>query len=104
MQRVPVLFAFAPLLAGCDRPALSVRSLATDPSRLYALRTQCRAGQHDAPFCAQVIQADLRRLLSGQSGPSENQTPADLPLIPPSFDEPADCSEAVAFSEQDDSP
>ncbi len=81
MQRTPVVFAFAVhvlVLAGCDRPQqLPVNALAADPARLHALR-------------AQVAQADLRRFLSGQAGPCEYQTLADLPPIPPSFDEPAD--------------
>ncbi|PRE08040.1 MULTISPECIES: hypothetical protein [Pseudomonadota] len=89
MQRAPVLFAFACLLAGCDRPqALSVDALATDPTRLHALRAQCRRGEHDGAFCAQVAQADLRRFLSGQTQPDEYQTLADLPPIPASFDGP----------------
>lgn len=89
MKRAPVLFAFACLLVGCDRPqALSVDALATDPARLHNLRAQCRRGEHDGAFCARVDQADLRRFLSGQAGPSEYQTLADLPPIPASFDGP----------------
>ena len=65
MKYAPVLFALASLLSGCDRP-LSVEALAAaDPSRLHTLRVQCRVGEHDAGFCAQVAQADLRRFLSG---------------------------------------
>ncbi|ANH71627.1 EexN family lipoprotein [Ralstonia insidiosa] len=94
MKHAPVLLALAVpalLLAGCDRPQpLSVDTLVADPSRLHTLRAQCRAGAHDGAFCAQVAQADLRRFLSGQAGPGEYQTLADLPPIPPSFDEPAD--------------
>ena len=108
MQRTPVVFAFAIhalVLAGCDRPQqVSVNALAADPARLHALRAQCRAGPHDGPFCAQVPQADLRRFLSGQAGPNEYQTLADLPPIPPSFDEPADGSAAIALPGQEDSP
>ncbi|PRF43969.1 EexN family lipoprotein [Burkholderia multivorans] len=89
MNCAPVLLALAFLLSGCDRP-LSVEALAADPSRLHALRAQCRAGEHDGALCAQVAQADLRRFLSGKTGPGEYQTLADLPPIPPSFDEPAD--------------
>ncbi len=87
MKYAPVLLVLA--LFGCDRPQ-SVDALAADPSRLHALRAQCRAGEHDGAFCTQVAQADLRRFLSGQAGPGEYQTLADLPPIPPSFDEPAD--------------
>jgi len=103
MKYAPLLFALAFLLAGCDRPS-SVDALAADPFRLRALRVQCRAGEHDDAFCAQVAQADLRRFLSSQIGPGEYQTLADLPPIPPSFDEPADGSEAMALSWQEDSP
>jgi len=94
MQRAPVVFAFAVhalVLAGCNRPQQSpVKALAADPARLHALRAQCRAGEHDGAFCTQVALADLRRFLSGHAGPGEYQTLADLPPIPPSFDEPAD--------------
>ena len=79
-------------------------ALAADPARLHALRAQCRTGAHDGALCAQVAQADLRRFLSGQAGPDEYQTLADLPPIPPSFDEPADGSAAIALPGQEDSP
>ena len=59
---------------------------------LHALRAQCRAGAHDGAFCAQVAQADLRRFLSGQAGPNEYQTLADLP---PLFTEVAQAWEAA---------
>ena len=108
MQRTPVVFAFAVhalVLAGCDQPQrLSVDALAADASRLRALRAQCRVGEHDGAFCTQVAQADLRRFLSGQAGPGEYQTLADLPPIPPSFDEPAKDGEAVASAGQEDLP
>lgn len=89
MNRAPVLFAFACLLAGCDlSQALSVDALAADPARLHALAAQCHRGEQDGAFCARVAQADLHRFLSGQAGPDEYQTLADLPSIPASFDEP----------------
>nr|WP_289241536.1 hypothetical protein [Delftia sp.] len=94
MTRVPALCSSrAP--AGRLRPAAagpSVDALSADPSRLHLLRAQCRAGQLDDASCAQVAQADLRRFLSGKTGPDEYQTLADLPPIPPSFDEPAEDS------------
>ena len=103
MKNAPVLFALTSLLAGCDRlPA--VDALAADPSRLHTLRVQCRAGEHGGAFCAEVAQADLRRFLSGKAGPGEYQTLADLPPIPPSFDEPTDGSDATALAGQEDSP
>ena len=87
MNRAPVLFFLACLLAGCDRPqVLSVDALAADPARLHALRAQCDSGEHDGAFCAQVAQADLQRFLSGRARPDEYQTLAELPAIPASFD------------------
>jgi len=89
MKHAPVLFAFAYLLAGCgQQQALSVDALAADPARLHALTAQCRRGEQDGALCARVAQADLRRFLSGQAGPDEYQTLAELPPIPASFDGP----------------
>lgn len=89
MNRAPVLFFLACLLAGCDRPqVLSIDALAADPARLHALRAQCGSGEHDGAFCAQVAQADLQRFVSGRTGPDEYQTLADLPPISASFDAP----------------
>lgn len=94
MNRVPVLFAIACLLAGCGRPqALSVDALAADSARLHALHGQCMHGQHDAALCAQVEQANLRRFFSGRVGPGEYQTLADLPPILASFDGPSESTE-----------
>ena len=106
MNRTPVLFALAVLvLAGCGQhEAPSVDALSADPVRLCLLKAQCRTGQHDGALCAQVAQADLRRFLSGKAGPGEYQTLADLPPIPPSFDEPTDGSDATALAGQEDSP
>lgn len=90
MKRAPIVFAFACLLAGCGQARIfSVDALAADPARLHALRAQCHRGEHDDVFCARVGQADLRRFLSGQAGPGEYQTLADLPPIPDSFDGPS---------------
>ena len=105
MTRAPVLCGFVLLLAGCGQQEVpSVDALSANPMRLHSLKEQCRAGRHDGAFCAQVAQADLRRFLSGQAGPNEYQTLADLPPIPPSFDEPADGSAAIALPGQEDSP
>ncbi|HEL3180556.1 TPA: hypothetical protein UME25_002697 [Stenotrophomonas maltophilia] len=103
MKNAPVLFVLASLLAGCERSP-SVDALAADPSRLDALRAQCRASEHGGAFCAQVAQADLCRFLSGKAGPGEYQTLDDLPPIPPSFDEPTDGSEGTVLAGQEDSP
>ena len=89
MKPASVLFAFAYLLSGCDRPqTVSVDALAADPARLHVLTLQCRHGEQDGALCARVAQADLRRFLSGQAGPDEYQTLAELPPIPASFDGP----------------
>lgn len=89
MNRAPVLFFLACLLAGCDRPqVLSVDALAADPAQLHALCAQCDSGDHDGALCARVAQADLQHFLSGHTGPDKYQTLADLPLIPVSFDTP----------------
>lgn len=87
MNCAPVLFLFACLLAGCDRPQVpSAGALAADPARLHALRAQCDGGKREGALCAQVAQADLQRFLSGPTGPDEYRTLADLPPIPASFD------------------
>ena len=84
----------AALLAACGKqPADNLTdALAVDPVRLKALRAQCaadgRATGEDA--CRDAAEAFRRRFFSGQAGPDEYQTLADLPPIPPSFDEPAD--------------
>ena len=99
MTRAPVLCCFVLLLAGCGQQEVpSVDALSADPSRLRLLKEQCRAGQLNGKLRARVAQADLRRFLSGKAGPDEYQTLTDLPPIPPSFDEPAEDSEAVAVA------
>lgn len=87
------LLAVLLTLAGCARSP-DVAALADDPARLHALRAQCRAGGRDAAFCARVDRADLRRFLSGRSGPDEYRTLAELPPIPASFDGPASGEDA----------
>ena len=102
MTRAPVLCGFVLLLAGCGQQEVpSVDALSADPSRLRLLKEQCRAGQLNGKLRARVAQADLRRFLSGKAGPDEYQTLADLPPIPPSFDEPADGGAAVALLGQE---
>ena len=82
------------LLAACsEQPAAPLaEALVADPVRLNALRAQCatdrQATGEDA--CRAAAEAFRRRFFSGQAGPDEYQTLADLPPIPPSFDEPAD--------------
>jgi hypothetical protein len=102
------------LLAACGaKPAINLAdALAADPVRLKALRAQCaahpeveQATGEDA--CRAAAEAFRRRFFSGQGGPDEYQTLADLPPIPPSFDEPAqsdDDSEALALSDPEGTP
>ena len=88
----------------CTIQAPSFAALSANPVRLHLLKEPLRAGQHDGAFFAQMVEADLRRFLSGQAGPGEYRTLADLPPISPSFDEPAGDREAVASSWQEDLP
>lgn len=82
------------LLVACrEQPAVDLAdALATDPVRLKALRTQCAADRQATgeDACRAAAEAFRRRFFSGEAGPDEYQTLADLPPIPPSFEEPAD--------------
>ncbi|HBP0372295.1 MULTISPECIES: hypothetical protein [Pseudomonadota] len=87
-----VLVLGAVLLAACgEQPADNLaNALAADPARLKALRVQCAADRlatgEDA--CRAAAEAFRRRFFSGEAGPDEYRTLADLPPIPPSFEEP----------------
>ena len=82
------------LLAACsEQPAAPLaEALVADPVRLNALRAQCatdrQATGEDA--CRAAAEAFRRRFFSGEAGPDEYRTLADLPPIPPSFEESAD--------------
>ena len=84
------------LVAACsDQPADNLAdALATDPVRLKALRAQCAAHPQQVmpatgkDACRAAAEAFRRRFFAGQTGPDEYRTLADLPPIPPSFDEP----------------
>lgn len=86
------------LLAACsEQPADNLAdALAADPVRLKALRVQCAAHPHQVlqatgeDACRAAAEAFRRRFFSGEAGPDEYQTLADLPPLPPSFEEPAD--------------
>ncbi|EMP4332018.1 TPA: hypothetical protein ACKQLR_000945 [Pseudomonas aeruginosa] len=92
----PSVVVLVALLAACgEQPADHLADvLAADPIRLKALRAQCaahppqvmQATGEDA--CRAAAAAFRRRFFSGEAGPDEYQTLADLPPIPPSFDEP----------------
>lgn len=98
MRCAPVLSVslLAVLLTACGQSSDDQRAesladaLAADPVRLKALRAQCAddrqgVGEDD---CRAAAEAFRRRFFSGQAGPDEYQTLAELPPIPASFDEP----------------
>ena len=66
-------------------------ALAADPVRLKALRAQCTADRQAAgeDACRAGTEAFRRRFFAGHTGPDEYNSLAELPPIPPSFDEPA---------------
>ncbi len=106
-----VLVLCAALLAACGaQPAVNLAdALAADPVRLKALRAQCAANPgamqatgEDA--CRAAAEAFRRRFFSGQSGPDEYQTLADLPPILPSFDEPVDGEAPTLIAATEDTP
>ncbi|MFI8719850.1 hypothetical protein ACIGHF_18440 [Stenotrophomonas sp. NPDC077464] len=96
------------LLVACsEQPADNLAdALATDPVRLKALRAQCatdrQATGEDA--CRAAAEAFRRRFFSGEAGPDEYRTLADLPPIPPSFDELADGEAPTSPAEPENTP
>ena len=96
------------LVAACsDQPADNLAdALATDPVRLKALRAQCAADRQATgeDACRAAAEAFRRRFFSGQAGPDEYQTLADLPPIPPSFEESADGVVPAMPPEPEDTP
>ncbi|KOF54642.1 hypothetical protein AD428_05915 [Achromobacter sp. DMS1] len=100
------------LLAACgEQPADHLAdALAADPVRLKALREQCKAHPRQVmqatgeDACRAAAEAFRRRFFSGQAGPDEYQTLADLPPIPPSFEEPADGMAPAVPAEPEDTP
>ena len=102
-----VLVLCAALLVACsEQPADHLAdALADDPVRLKALRAQCAADRQAAgeDACRAAAEAFRRRFFSGEAGRDQYQTLADLPPIPPSFDEPAD-GESPASSDLEDAP
>ena len=83
----------AVLLTACgQQPAEHLAAtLAADPVRLKALRAQCTADRQAAgeDACRAATEAFRRRFFAGHTGPDEYNSLAELPPIPPSFDEPA---------------
>ncbi|MBX5893067.1 hypothetical protein ISE53_10440 [Pseudomonas aeruginosa] len=80
------------LLTACgQQPAENLAdTLAADPVRLKALRGQCAANRQAVgeDACLAAAEAFRRRFFAGQTGPDEYRTLAELPPIPPTFDEP----------------
>ncbi|MFN1165640.1 hypothetical protein [Pseudomonas aeruginosa] len=80
------------LLAACgQRPTEHLAdALVADPVRLKALRAQCAADRQAVgeDACLAAAEAFRRRFFAGQTGPDEYRTLAELPPIPPTFDEP----------------
>ncbi|HCR1327710.1 TPA: hypothetical protein ONA27_005947 [Pseudomonas aeruginosa] len=94
MRCAPVLSVslLALLLTACGRQSAEslADALTADPVRLKALRARCAddrqaVGEDD---CRAAAEAFRRRFFSGQAGPDEYRTLAELPPIPASFDEP----------------
>ena len=94
MRCAPVLSVslLALLLTACGQQSAEslADALTADPVRLKALRAQCAddrqaVGEDD---CRAAAEAFRRRFFSGQAGPDEYRTLAELPPIPASFDEP----------------
>ena len=96
------------LVAACsEQPADNLAdALAADPMRLKALRAQCAADRQTTgeDACRAAAEAFRRRFFSGQTGPDEYQTLADLPPIPPSFDEPGDGTAPASPAEPEGTP
>ncbi|MCA8326022.1 MAG: hypothetical protein R3E83_04455 [Burkholderiaceae bacterium] len=106
-----VLALVVVLLAACSaQPAVNLAdALAADPVRLKALRAQCAAHPEvvqatDEDACRAAAEAYRRRFFSGKAGPDEYQTLADLPPIPPSFDEPVDGEAPTLIATTEDTP
>lgn len=79
------------LLAACGESAssVSVDALANDPVHLKAVRQHCKSDRAKAgeALCRTAAEAFRKRFFAGTGGPDEYRTLADLPPIPPSFDE-----------------
>lgn len=104
----PSVVVLAALLAACgEQPADHLAdALTADPVRLKALRAQCAADRQarGEDACRAAAEAFRRRFFSGEAGPDEYQTLADLPPIPPSFEEPADGMAPTLPTESEDTP
>ncbi|MBP5053907.1 hypothetical protein [Pseudomonas chlororaphis] len=96
------------LLTACGQQSAEslADALTADPVRLKALRAQCADDRKtvDEDDCRAAADAFRRRFFSGQAGPDEYRTLAELPPIPASFDEPDDRDETAALPALEDAP
>ncbi|HIH2744771.1 TPA: hypothetical protein ACYLN4_000431 [Burkholderia lata] len=107
-----VLVLGAVLLAACGEQSADnlADALAADPVRLKALRAQCTAHPQQVvqatgeDACRAAAEAFRRRFFSGEAGPDEYQTLADLPPIPPTFEEPTEGNAPALLTESEDMP
>jgi len=80
------------LLTACGQRSAEnlADALTADPVRLKALRAQCAADRQAVgeDACLAAAEAFRQRFFAGQTGPDEYRTLAELPPIPPTFDEP----------------
>ena len=106
-MRCVLVLCVALLAAWSERRAGHLaEARAADPGRLKAWRAQGAADRQATgeDACRAAAEAFRRRFFSGQAGPDEYQTLADLPPIPPSFDEPADGMEPAVPAEPENTP
>ncbi|MFG9863721.1 hypothetical protein ACG3PX_13735 [Pseudomonas aeruginosa] len=98
----------AVLLTACGQQSAEslAGALTADPVRLKALRAQCADDRQAVgeDNCRAAAEAFRRRFFSGQAGPDEYRTLAELPPIPASFDEPDDRDETAALPALEDAP
>ena len=92
MRCVPVLLAVLLSPIGPQPAEQQTPTNAAPTRRLKALRAQCAADRQTAgeDTCRAAAEAFRRRFSTGQTGPDEYRTLAELPPIPASFDTPTD--------------
>ena len=92
MRCVPVLLAVLLTPSGPQPAEELTATMAAHTVRLNALRAQCAADRQTAgeDTCRAAAEAFRRRFFTGQTGPDEYRTLAELPPIPASFDTPTD--------------
>ncbi|CAM3931274.1 hypothetical protein [Bordetella muralis] len=106
MRCASVLLALLLTACGQQQGEDLADTLTTDPARLKALRAQCAADRQAVgeDACCADAEAFRRCFFAGQAGPDECRMLADLPPIPPSFDERPDDGETLALPAYEDAP